>query len=242
MMIETLLLLSLFVALAYVVKGIAGFGEGMVFITLALLFLDIKLILPVAAVLMLFADFYMIYRTRRDADKRVVAMLAVPVTVGVLGGSYALSVMDAGTLRMLVGILVILFSVNMLRGGRDWKLRKRFSGLLCSTAGFFGGLSDGLFGMGGPPIVMYLRYAGLEKAAFRATAVMAFLVYHVFRLVGYSYFGIMTLDSVRMGALLVPGMIIGAVIGMKVHGRLDEAMFSKVVAIILMVAGVALLF
>jgi uncharacterized membrane protein YfcA len=208
----------------------------MVFITLALLFLDIKYILPVAAVLMLAADAYLIYHTRKDVNMRAFYIMAVPVIIGVFFGAYMLSVLDSAVLKMALGVFIFLFAVKMLffDGGRA---ARRLRKSLGSVAGFFGGLLDGVFGTGGPPIVMYLT-----KKTFRATCIMTFFVYHVFRVVGYSYFGIMTFETVQIGLLLIPGMILGSVLGMRIHPKLDEKTFSKLIAVMLLVIGVVLIF
>jgi uncharacterized membrane protein YfcA len=241
MMIDIVLLLSLFIAFAYVVKGVSGFGEGMVFITLSLLFLDIKFILPIAAVLMLAADLYMIYHTRRDINRRAFYIMAVPVIIGVMAGAYMLSVLDSAILETALGIFIILFAIKMLffdNGRTARRIRKS----LGTVAGFFGGLLDGLLGTGGPPIVMYLSYSGLTKAAFRATCIMTFFVYHIFRILGYSYFNILTTETVQIGLLLIPGMILGSIIGMKIHPKLNERMFRKLIAVMLLVIGIALIY
>ncbi len=240
-MIETLLLLSVFIIFAYIVKGVSGFGEGMVFITLSLLFLDIKFILPIAAVLMLAADLYLIYRTRMDVNRRALCIMAAPVVIGVLAGAYMLSVLDSAILETALGVFIFLFAVKMLvfdNGKAAGRIRKS----LGTAAGFFGGLLDGVFGTGGPPVVMYLSHSGLGKAAFRATCIMTFFVYHVFRIFGYSYFGILTPETVQIGLLLIPGMILGSVVGMKIHPILDERVFRKLIGVLLLIVGMALIF
>ena len=108
-------------------------------------------------------------------------------------------------------------------------------------AGFIGGFLDALMGTGGPPIVMYLSHINVKKAVFRATCTMSFFIFHISRLITYTYSGIINLEIIKMGLILVPAMILGSAVGIFIHSKIDDKLFKKIVSFILLIIGALLL-
>lgn len=238
--IEITLIMSLIVLIAYLVKGMTGFGEGLLIIPPLLLLFDIKYLLPITAVIMFLADLYLIYHFRKDFHKGSIFILLISAVVGVIIGTYLLNILDSNIIKILLAIFIILFSLRLLffENTKKGKLFKKSLGVI---SGFLGGLIDAIFGTGGPPVIMYLSYIGMNKSAFRATCTITFLFYHTTRLIAYSYSGIMTLESIKIGLMLIPAMMVGSVIGMKLHFKIDEKIFKKIVGLILLIVGIVLL-
>ena len=99
----------------------------------------------------------------------------------------------------------------------------------------------GLFGTGGPPVIVLLRGYRLDKGAFRATLLGYFFLMSFFRSSSYIWAGILTWDIVWAALWLMPATIIGVLLGMAAHHRLSEQSFGVVVSILLMLLGSLLL-
>ncbi|PIY59925.1 hypothetical protein COY95_04485 [Candidatus Woesearchaeota archaeon CG_4_10_14_0_8_um_filter_47_5] len=69
-----------------------------------------------------------------------------------------------------------------------------------------------------------------------------FLIFDVGRVVTYSFAGMMSWEVLMIGLLLIPGMVIGSLAGMRLHHMLDEKRFKHLVAVVLLVIDVRLLF
>jgi uncharacterized membrane protein YfcA len=54
--------------------------------------------------------------------------------------------------------------------------------------------------------------------------------------------GVVSADTIRLLLLGLPALLSGTWLGMKLYGRLDEAMFRRVVLILLLVSGAVLIF
>ncbi len=240
-MIEIVILLSVFIILAYTLKGVSGFGEGLVFTSLSLFFFDIKYILPVAATVMVVADFYLTFRLRKSIDRKTLSLMFFPILIGALLGVYAISVIESGMVKSILAVLIMIFSIKHLIPVNVSEAKVKMRKSLGISSGFSGGFLSALFGTGGPFIVMYLGHIGLRKAAFRATCVTTFVVHRLVRVAGYSQIGLTTPETVQIGLLLVPAMAMGCLLGMKIHSRVDENLFRKVVALLLFIIGFALL-
>lgn len=106
--------------------------------------------------------------------------------------------------------------------------------------GFVSGTLAGLFGTGGPPVIITLRALGLTKSAFRATLLTYFLLMSVGRSGWYLAGGLFTLDYVLAALWLLPATLVGWLAGMWLHTRVSERAFSQAVAILLLCLGLML--
>jgi hypothetical protein len=121
----------------------------------------------------------------------------------------------------------------VLRAPRPW---------LAPLAGAGGGLLSTLFGgMAGPIFVIYLSALELDKARFRATMSAILFLLALLRVSGYAGLGFYDARALALIALLFPSMIAGMVLGERVHHGMPEAVFKRVVALLLVGSGVALM-
>ena len=120
--------------------------------------------------------------------------------------------------------------------------------LVTGTIAAFSGLCQGLFGTGGPPIVLFLSHRIRDRTAFRAALLIYFLVLD--SVLAVTYFAIAltsshtSLTGPRViglgGTLLIPALV-GAAAGDYMQQRFEEAAFRRGVAAILIVAGLLII-
>ena len=96
-------------------------------------------------------------------------------------------------------------------------------------------------GMAGPMFVVYLNALDLDKARFRATMSAILFLLALLRAGGYGGLGFYDARVVALIALLLPAMMVGMVLGERVHHGMPEAIFRRVVAVLLVASGIALL-
>ena len=58
--------------------------------------------------------------------------------------------------------------------------------------------------------------------------------------IALAFTGAMTLETARLYVLGLPAMLAGLWLGFKLYGKLDDVAFRKVILVLLLVAGVAL--
>jgi uncharacterized membrane protein YfcA len=103
------------------------------------------------------------------------------------------------------------------------------------------GLLTGLFGTGGPPLVLYYQLGGAGKAAFRGHLMAIFLLMTTVRVPSYAAFGLITETRMWSALLVLPAVLVGALIGNRIHLELGEEMFRRLVSGALVVIGLLLL-
>jgi len=244
------------IALAMVVYATVGFGAGMVAVALlALVLPDLAGIVAVMMVLTFLTEFAVLLRAWRAARGRLLLLLAPPMAVGLWLGTKVLVAGDTDILKRLLGVVIALAGAWFL-----WSERRRPPGVASpqppaalSTAsdrlragltlpvGFISGLLGGMFGTGGPPIIILLRSYRLDKAAFRATLLGFFMVMTCVRAPTYWHQGVLTADVLRAALWLLPGAALGTAAGMLAHRRISERKFAVAVAVLLIILGCLLL-
>jgi len=119
--------------------------------------------------------------------------------------------------------------------------RGRLSRYWAAPAGIVGGLLGALFGMGGPPYVMYLAGRIAEPDAQRATISQMVVLNVGLRLAAFALAGLLVSPSLWLAvAGLLPVAWAGVWVGHRVHLRLAPAVAARIVAAALFVAGAAL--
>jgi len=235
MSIEIILLMALILFLGYLLKGIIGFGEGSFSISLLALFLDIKFIIVVTLIVVLFADVYLLFKFRKDIHPESIKILVIASFLGVFLGTYFLNDIDENVLKLIIGIMTFIVGIRFLLKKKGNKVNP--NSMLGSVAGFVGGFIDAITGTGGAPIIYYMEQINVNKAVFRATLILSFTVYHIARLIGYSFAGILNFEILKIGIYLIPAMLLGVLVGIKLHGKINELIFRRIVAIILLAVG-----
>ena len=226
------------VLLAYVVRGVAGFGSGLIAIPLLALMLPLTVAVPLVVFLDYVASATHGLKDRSHIQWREILPLLPFSAVGVLFGLYLFRTVDAVMLAHALGVFVLLFALYTLfikdaisSLSRKWAL----------PAGFLGGLVGTLFGTGGPFYVIYLKHRGLPKSQFRATFATIFLLDGAGRLTGYLGGGFFDRDWLILAAGALPVMAVGLYLGGHIHTNISQRSFQVAVSSLLVISGFSLL-
>jgi uncharacterized membrane protein YfcA len=107
--------------------------------------------------------------------------------------------------------------------------------------GLISGVLTGLFGTGGPPLIIYYQLKGKTKAAFRGHLMAIFFLMTFVRLPSYAVGGLITLPRIWSSLALLPAVFLGAWLGNRIHLSLTEETFRRLVSIVLILIGMVLL-
>lgn len=223
---------------AYLVRGIIGFGSGLVAIPLLALMLPLPLVVPMVGLLDYIASATHGVRHRESIAWREILPLMPFTLIGVATALYLFKALQAELLLRFLGGFVLLYALYSLLGRepagggtRRWAI----------PAGGLGGLIGTLFGTGGPFYVIYLHYRGLTKIPFRATMATIFLLDGGSRILGYFLSGFYTRDVLVLAALALPVMAVSLYAGGHIHTSISQESFRRAIAISLIGSGMALL-
>lgn len=224
--------------IAFTVRGITGFGSGLIAIPLLALMFPLTLVIPTMVLLDYIGSLHHGFRYRGCIAWTEIPPLLPSMLLGVSVALYLLDALEAQRLTRALGVFVLLFAlyswlhpVPKRRAVRGWAV----------PGGLFGGLVGTLFGTGGPFYVAYLQARGLDKGAFRATISMLFVLDGAIRLGGFVIAGFYSTATLILVAGALPIMFLAMAIGARMHTGISDLAFRRGIALLLLGSGSALL-
>lgn len=237
--LEIILLAGFLVALGHFIKGFSGFASALFAIPLLALFLDIRFVVPVFLLFDFISGIILTIQNRKFIDRKEALLLLAGLMIGTSIGTYFLVSFGNEVLKRVFGIFVILFALKILIEKSEG-VKRQVSRIWAPVSGFLGGCVGGMFGLNGPPMVLYLAHQLKDKQAFRATLYSVFFVDACYRLILYSFNKLITIEVIKFALYLTPFLLIGLFLGSKLHTKINERVFKKVIALILVITGIFL--
>ncbi|MCC6527300.1 MAG: sulfite exporter TauE/SafE family protein [Polyangiaceae bacterium] len=233
------------VALAFTIEAALGFGATVVTVALGSMLLPLDTILPAFVPCNVLLSGYLVTRYRTAVDLRLVARRVFPpVLLAMPLGMLAFARLDERTLKIAFGAFVVLLATAELLGDRGAASgrKARPLGRLAALAMLAtGGVVHGAFGTGGPMVVYVLgRELGSDKARFRATLSVIWLVLNAVLVASYAVGGHLDAASLTTTAWLALPLLGGMVAGEWIHGRIPAASFRVAVFALLGLVGAVL--
>lgn len=224
---------------AYLVFGVTGFGASPITIPVLVHLLPLTFVLALAALLDLGSALVLGIHTRRQADTRELLTL-VPFTLAGLTLGVTLLVSLPGKAMLLgLGIFVCAYAVHvMVRRDTARRLSRRWA----AAAGLVGGVVGALFGMGGPPYVMYITGRVADPAAQRATISQMVILNVGLRVIAFALAGLLASGALWIAvALLLPVAWLGVWAGHHVHVRVAPGTTGRIIGGVLLLSGATLI-
>jgi uncharacterized membrane protein YfcA len=229
------------ILLAYLVRGISGFGSALVAVPLLAHFLPLTFVVPWMVVMDTLAALLLARSGQRSGHVRwgEIRWLVPSALLGIVAGIRLLVSLDPEPLLVALGLFVAGFGVRNLLGFHGERPVARWWAL---PAGILGGGIGALFATGGPPMVIYLTHRLRDKSELRATLSGLFLIEGSLRVLGLTMAGL--LFQPQMGWYLlagVPLMLTGLMVGNRIHLNLGQRQMAVAIALLLIGSGLSLL-
>jgi uncharacterized membrane protein YfcA len=225
---------------AETVYVLLGFGAGLIAVgLLALLMPELRDVVVILLLINLPAEIWVVCNSWRSISWRGVFVIFAGVALGIPLGTWLLGWANARLLLTALGMFLVVVGAVFLV--LDSPTGRRPPGWLAPIVGLASGILTGLFGTGGPPLILHYRLSGMEKAAFRGNLMAIFLLMTTVRVPSYAVFGLITAPRMWSALAVLPAVILGALIGNSIHLRIEEATFRRLVSAALVVIGVLLL-
>ena len=235
------------VFLAFLVRGFSGFAAGLIMTPLLAFFFDLKHAVVISVLLQLMGGGYLTHNAIKASNRKVLRVVMLPSCIACLIGVYALTAFVFKVLLLVLGIATLIFASRMFIAPLQHYLVKleRWPFSISTLIGITSGLLHGLYGAGGPPIVLFLSNEISTKTTLRATLLVYFLVLDLLLVTIYlllpTVFGskpLINLTVLQLGALLLIPTFIGARVGYLLQQRVSETGFLKGVALILIITAI----
>ena len=222
------------------IAGLSGFAFGLVAASLWLYILTPSQSAALIIAFGLLVQGYSVWKLRRAMDWRKLWPFVAGAALGVPAGVTLLTWSDPRNVRIAVGIVLVAYSLYAFFRP-SLKLATTGGRIGDAIVGFFNGVLGGLTGLAGILVTIWCGLRGwpkdAQRAIFQPVAVAIFLMSAAW--LGAK--GTVTADTIKFFVLGLPFVFAGTWLGLKLFGRIDEAMFRKIVLALLFVSGAALL-
>lgn len=236
---ENIIVLSVIIFIASIVRGFTGFGLALVAVPL------IQFLMPVSDTAVFIAMINLIFsilyyrRSREIVAGQPLGKMAVWTGIGVAGGTLILKFINPAFIQLTWGVLIILIVIALARG-TSFRISSDASAMTMS--GLFGGLLAGATGITGPPVAIILSALKTPKEKFNAVISIFILFAVSYALIFYLISGLVRGETVLLSMCSVPALLAGLRTGDFLVSRISQKTFTNIVYVVLILMGFITLF
>ena len=199
--------------------------------------------------LLIVGDMFALWTYRKHAHWPTLVRMLPAVLVGLALGGVFLAFAGDFLVRRVIGVmLLLLMALTLWQRHRDAASREDDAAApppASRTAavgyGSLGGFTTMVANAGGPVMSMYFLAARFPKQAFLGTAAWFFAVMNLLKVPVSVGLGLVTTQTLVLDALLVPGVVVGALLGRWALTRIRQRVFDTAVIIVTALGALYLL-
>ena len=239
----------IFAALGAFMVGVSKAGiTGLSILSVALfthIFPSSKQASGIVLPLLIFGDLVAVLTYRRHTQWRYLWRLFPFTAAGVVLGYFALGAISDRHARTMIGaIIVALAALSYWRryhpGAADSE-QSRHSWAFAAAVGVVAGFITLVANAAGPLMAIYLVSMRLPKLEYVGTAAVFFMCLNLFKVPFMVNLGLITTHSFTFNLALAPAVVLGALAGRWIVGRINQALFENMVLMLSALGGILLL-
>lgn len=242
MHISEIVVISLVALLIGLSKGGMGAALAIVVTPLLSLVMPVQHAISLALPLLLVGDIIAVGIFWKQWDARYLSKMIPTAVLGVAIGTVLLRLLPDLALRLVLGLLTLLYVVYRLASARLSALQLQPRGWHAPVAGGASGMFSALANTGAPPFTAYLLTQPLSPQAFVGTTTLFFAVVNGLKLPGQVAVGLFDLNDLLRAAWVLPIIPVGVLVGKWLVTRIEAAVFERLMLAVLLFAAFILIF
>lgn len=232
--------LILVLAAATYFQTVTGFGLGMIVMgaTSGMNLLPVATVAAIVSLVTLANSAVALPGRMHGIDWRAARAATLGSLPAIVGGVLLLEYLSsaaAGVLQLILGIVIVQGSVGFAL--RPVQLDERSSDISFAASGFFSGLSGGLFGVAGPPLIFQFYRQPMDPVAVRNILLLLFTITSAARSFYLGVQGRLDAQIWTLFAVAVPVVALATVIGRRYPPPLAARTMRRLVFMLLMAIG-----
>ena len=156
-------------------------------------------------------------------------------------GYFVMKVISNAQLKPIIGVIVVMMlAINWWRNraGEDVPTQWWFAEVM----GFFAGATTMMANAAGPVMIVYLLAMRLPKVEFVGTSAWFFFIVNWLKVPFSIHLGLVNVASIKLGFIMLPFIIIGAVLGIVALKKMPQKVFEITIQVLALAAAIKLLF
>lgn len=229
------------IAVAYVVKGVAGMGGPLVAVPFIAAFTSVEYAVVVLSLANMVSNGWLLWEHRAGA--RGTGFVMIPFltvgTVAVIAGTWILTEIDDRILSVVIA-LVIAFYIWRHLADPQFGLVQKTARRVAVPMGLLGGGLLGATGTAGPLIATFLHSIRLSRSSFIHMMSLTFTVFGTIQLVTLIVLGAFTPERTTQALWAIVPVAAMTVLGIRIGRLIEQKTFERVVLALLAIAAIRL--
>lgn len=221
---------------AFMVKGLAGFGDPLIYTPLLSVRLPNSTITPGMSLISPILNVSVVWKNRRYFSSKIVFQISLFVMIGIVPGTWLLKWGSPAGLKLLLGILILLLGIEMLT--RKETAVNKDNTLVRSLVSFLSGLTAGLFGID-LLFLAYMERVTVSREEFRANTCFVFILENIFRIIMYTVEGMYTKQTLTLTLIAFPAAFLGINAGSALDKKMSAPTAHRFIIYIFILGGIS---
>ena len=214
------------VFIASIIRGFNGFGFSATCISGFSFILPAIEIVPIILALEVIISIFMVPYVWNKIDWNFVFKLLIGIIIGSPIGLYLLRYLSSDVTHLAVCILVIFFSLLLMKGYENKKINNSYAKMF---TGIISGTLNGLTTLGGMPVALFLLITSIQPTVIRGSLAALFFLTDIYAFTLSFFSGIVDVTTIYRVIPLIVILPIGVFIGNKFFIKSKEETYRKVV-------------
>ena len=214
------------VFIASIIRGFNGFGFSATCISGFSFILPAIEIVPIILALEVIISIFMVPYVWNKIDWKFVFKILLGIIIGSPIGLYLLKHLSPETTHLSVCLLVIFFSILLMKGYSNQKINNNYGKIF---TGIVSGILNGLSTLGGMPVALFLLITSIQPAVIRGSLAALFFLTDIYAFILSFFSGIVDITTIHRVIPLTIILPIGVFIGNKFFIKSKEETYRKVV-------------
>jgi len=224
--LNNFILFALIIFTASIVRGFNGFGFSAISVSGLSFILPPIEIVPIILLLEVFVSIFMIPYIWNKIDWKFVIQILIGIIIGSPIGLLLLKYLSPQITHLIICLVVIFFSLLLMRGYVNLKINNLFSKIATGT---ISGVVNGFSTLGGLPVALFLLVTSIQPAVIRGSLVALFFLTDIYAFTLSFFSGIIDMITIYRVLSIILVLPLGVYIGDKFFVKAKEATYRKVV-------------
>lgn len=234
-MVLSYCMLVVVVFISSLIQSTSGFGFGIIFMAIMPMILPYKECNVLTLATVLFLQAYTVVKFRHHIDLK---MVIIPSIAALIFGSIGVHLMiniSTKLMNFILGVFLWVLALYLIVIAQRVHLNK--NPITSFFAGSLGGFMDGMFAIGGPPMVAYFDSVMTDPMEYQATLQLYFMITTINVLINNIVYGNLTSKMISPLLLSITSCLVGTTIGMHFTEKVSMKLVRKLAYTVMLIAG-----
>ena len=230
-----LIILTITAFISAVIQSTSGFGFGIIFMAIMTLFLPYKHVTVLSITTSFFMQTYTIIKLHKHIKWHLILYPAIASVIMSSIGIHIMIAIPQHLTSLILGIFLWILGIYLIVIAPRIKLHgTRIMGIIM---GAIGGLMDGVFAMGGPPMVAYYDSNIDQPLDYEATIQTYFWIIGLNVLINNIICHNLTFSLVPLISISVVGCLLGTIISIHLLKKISMQLVRRIAYLVMLGAG-----